>query len=55
MLITTIGSSAAIGLRKMSRISPMIRTIVAMPTIANALLKVSSLSTKLATSPATRR
>ena len=31
----------------------MIRTIVAMPTIANALLNVSSLSTKLATSPAT--
>ena len=52
-LMTTTGNSAAIGLRKMIRISPMIKTMVAMPTTAKASLNVSSLSTKLATSPAT--
>ena len=51
--ITKIGNSAAMGARKISRISVMISATVAMPIIAIVLLSESALSMVLETLPLT--
>ncbi len=51
--ITKIGSRAAIGARKMIRISVMMSTTVAMPIIAMVLLSEAALSIVLETLPLT--
>ena len=49
----TTGSRAATGLRNISSSRPMISTMVATPTMMNALLNASWLSRNIATSPVT--